>query len=384
MIPFSKPFPTWLRLCLALLLLGSLSCRLSAPGLPPASAAPTAFQQAAASASPALSPTSPPSPAPSLTPVDPPTAAPTATRLLASAAPTLPSPASCGWPPERALIISVDSLRVDAVNGALPDPFMQGKASAPFLLELSQKGAFTWKAQTVWPSLTLPAHTSMLTGYDVPAHGVNSNAYFKNPGGKVPLPTIFERAHERGMLTAMLAGKKYFYFFEQPEFLDYHWVNPEASDAQTARRAVTYIQEHDFDVMLIHLANVDEAGHAHGWMSPEYLDRVQKADQAVRSVFEALEKKGIAASTLVIINSDHGGSGFTHGDASNPVNRTIVWMMVGPCVRPGHPLAQDVHIYDTGLTALWALGIPYPADVDGRPVWEAFRTEVLRSWPGGQ
>jgi hypothetical protein len=77
-------------------------------------------------------------------------------------------------------------------------------------------------------------------------------------------------------------------------------------------------------------------------------------------------------TTLVIITSDHGGTGVSHGDASIPANKTIPWMVFGPCVRAGHEITGEVRIFDSAAIALWGLGLGIPADMDGRIVSEAF------------
>lgn len=56
--------------------------------------------------------------------------------------------------PLHVLIISIDGLRPDAIF----------QAPMPNLIALMQTSAYTLNAQTIFPSLTLPSHTSMLTG----------------------------------------------------------------------------------------------------------------------------------------------------------------------------------------------------------------------------
>jgi arylsulfatase A-like enzyme len=51
---------------------------------------------------------------------------------------------------------------------------------------------------------------------------------------------------------------------------------------------------------------------------------------------------------------------------------TIPWIVAGPGVVPGSKLSRRVVVYDTAATAMWALGLDLPSDLDGRPVLEAF------------
>src|SRR3954467_13850903 len=55
----------------------------------------------------------------------------------------------------KVVIISIDGLRGAAIQAA----------GAANILGLSARGAYSWNAQTILPSNTLPAHISMLTGY---------------------------------------------------------------------------------------------------------------------------------------------------------------------------------------------------------------------------
>src|SRR5262245_36260715 len=57
---------------------------------------------------------------------------------------------------ERMIVISIDGLRPDAIDAA----------DAKTLKALIARGAYCRKAQTIRPSITLPSHTSMLTGLD--------------------------------------------------------------------------------------------------------------------------------------------------------------------------------------------------------------------------
>ena len=55
---------------------------------------------------------------------------------------------------DRVLIVSFDGLRPDAI----------AEADMLNVMSLMQNGAYTMSAQTIMPSLTLPAHASMLVG----------------------------------------------------------------------------------------------------------------------------------------------------------------------------------------------------------------------------
>src|SRR5437762_7656917 len=65
----------------------------------------------------------------------------------------------------RVVVISLDGLRPDAITTTF----------APTLLRIAKEGAATATAETQFPSLTLPSHTSMVTGLTPEHHGINWN-----------------------------------------------------------------------------------------------------------------------------------------------------------------------------------------------------------------
>lgn len=259
---------------------------------------------------------------------------------------------------ERVLIISLDGLRPDALS---PE-------RTPTLTSLAASGAATYTAQTILPSSTLPAHSSMLSGYDVDKHGITWNDYIP-ANGYVRSPTIFTLAHAAGLRTAMVVGKEKLEHIAVPGSVD-AFVYVPGGDFDIAAAAVDQIRL-GFGVLFVHLIGPDAAGHQFGWGSSVYLGTVANSDEAVRRVLAALDEAGLRETTLLIVTADHGGHGTTHG-SDRPEDRTIPWIVAGPGVRPGQILSGEVRVYDTAATAAWALGLPLPADMDGRPVTEAF------------
>jgi len=62
---------------------------------------------------------------------------------------------------EHVFIISIDGGK----------PAVIAKSRMPVLQKLVAEGAHTWAASTIFPSKTLPSHTSMLTGRYPHEHG---------------------------------------------------------------------------------------------------------------------------------------------------------------------------------------------------------------------
>ncbi len=278
----------------------------------------------------------------------------------------------------RVLIITIDGLRPDAITRrGRPTGF------APHIYALAGSGAVDWSARTVIPTATLPAHASLLTGYDVSRHGVDTFAYrtLKSRFGHIPETTILDRVREAGFETAFIAGKRKMDFLVRPSSLDrFHIFGEERVDRKVAGLAIKFVAE-DFDLMLVHFPDVDQTGHDSGWMSDDYLAAVRRMDRQVGRVLAALDQLGLADTTLVILTADHGGHERGH-TTGTPEDQQIPWIIAGPGVVSGQTLSdRDIRIMDTAPTVLWALGIQLPPDLEGRPILEAFNPAPLPARP---
>ena len=293
--------------------------------------------------------------------------------LLATVLVIAASPVHADEPPARAarvLVISVDGLRPDVLL----------RAEMPALRGLMARGAFTMWARTIPAAITLPSHTSMLTGVTEERHGVDWNGDL--PVGQAQrwprVPTLFEVAHRAGLSTAMACGKSKFSALARPGALDRACVPPRGStysDSAVTDSALRFLRELRPQVLFVHLPSGDFTGHDHGWGSEEQIRAAAGADRCISRLLGAYARLGLLDSTVVIVSADHGGAARTHG-ANDPRSRTIPWICAGPGVRADLDLASipgpDVDTVDTFATACWVLGLETPDGIEGRPVRKAF------------
>ncbi|MEJ5223708.1 MAG: alkaline phosphatase family protein [Anaerolineales bacterium] len=327
---------------LILILLAVLAACAPAPAALPADPTPRGL--------PTLGPMATATPQPS------PTASPTVT-VTPTGAPTLTPTPRPQQSIARVLIISIDGLRPDAIELA-PMPFVQA------LLPVS---AYSLRAQTIYPSSTLPSHASMLLGLCPAQHGVDWNDYLPQ-NGYASGQSIFSIAHAAGKKTIMIVGKEKLRQLTPPETLDvFRYINDR--DTVIAAQAAPLLAQ-GFDLAFIHFALPDGMGHEYGWLSPEYLSVVRRSDESIAALFAALESAGLRETTMVIITADHGGHESTHG-TRRAEDMTIPWIMTGPGVVP-QQLIQPVSTTDTAATVLWALDLPLPPEMVGQPVREAW------------
>jgi len=258
---------------------------------------------------------------------------------------------------KRVIILSIDGLRPDAIELAP----MQN------LLELMKTSAYSLTAQTTHPSSTLPAHASMLTGSCPSKHGVDWNDYIPE-NGVAKGTDLFDLAHAAGLQTVMYVGKEKLQQVTDAASIDrFIYINDRD---KIIMQDLLADFPRDFDALFIHFATTDDMGEVYGWLSPEQLSVVFRADEAIGELLAALDTYELRDETLLIITADHGGHGTTHG-SSKPEDMTIPWITSGPGIAPGKLLTQ-VHTMDTAATAAYALGLSIPQEWDGVPVYEAF------------
>jgi len=268
---------------------------------------------------------------------------------------------------EHVVIVSIDGLRPDRAL----------LADMPVLRGLLKQGAYTFWARTTAVSITLPSHTSMLTGVTPTKHGIewNRDLPFSEPVYS-RVPTIFEMATKAGYSTALVAGKSKFVALNKPGTVT--WVSiageDKGSNEGVVVAAVKFIEEKKPDLLFVHFPDVDAVGHAKGWGSHEQLACIEKTDRQLGELLAALDRAGMRASTFLIVTADHGGAGLTHG-ADDARSRNIPWIAVGPGVRKDFDLtssaALEVRTEDTCATACYLLGLPQAPYFDGKPVTTA-------------
>jgi predicted AlkP superfamily pyrophosphatase or phosphodiesterase len=260
----------------------------------------------------------------------------------------------------------------------------------PELEKLVNQGACTWTARTVRPFITLPAHTSMLTGMEADKHRIQWNKWVPT-NGVVAVPTVFAAAKGAGFSTAMFVGKEKFRHLLQPGTVDEFSFNHAAAQAMpetqngtngmiaedntfaraVAANAAAYIVKYKPNLCFIHFTDPDAVGHKYGWGSPEQVKAFADVDAALGTVREAIRQAGLADRSVLIITADHGGHKKTH-NGNKPADVQVPWLAWGMGVKRHYAITAPVNICDTAATVLWLLDLPRPASLDGTPVVSAF------------
>jgi arylsulfatase A-like enzyme len=125
-----------------------------------------------------------------------------------------------------------------------------------------------------------------------------------------------------------------------------------------------------------------------------YAALVEAMDTAAGRILDRLDELGLSDNTLVIFTSDNGGLSTAEGlPTSNlPLRAGKGWVYEGGIrvpffarwpgtTRPGSEISAPVMSLDVMPTVLAAVGVPPPADLDGRDLTSAFRGAAPPSRP---
>jgi arylsulfatase A-like enzyme len=292
-----------------------------------------------------------------------------AVAVAAGASLRMPVERPRGGITEHVIVVSIDGLRPDAIE----------RYDARTIRRMMREGAYSLDAQTIFPSKTLPSHTSMLTGVPPEVHGITFNSRKSDEYGVVEVPTVFAAAKQAGYHTAAFFSKAKFHHLAQPGSLD-HWQGPGSNlthwmATKTVPDVVAYLEHEKPNLLFVHIGEPDYAGHTIGWMSFAYGWAVKRADGAVATLLKAADEAFGRGNYTMIVTADHGGHGRTHG-SDDPRDMTIPWIAWGKGVRSIGPIETPIRTMDTAATALWLLGVAPPPEWVGTPVLAAFTTEA--------
>lgn len=244
---------------------------------------------------------------------------------------------------KRVIVISLDGLDWRYVSSA------NSSLRIPTLRRLMNEGVSSGVV-TVYPSVTYPSHTSIVTGAYPARHGIYGNDIFDPAilqsrewywfARAIKVETLWDAATRARLSTAMVSwpvatgagdynvpeilkiGGKFpdtlalikanarpQGIVEETEQADpelYKRVNKDESDDMRTRFAEYVIEKKRPQVMLIHLFDLDHFEHEKGPFTPEVYAILEKVDAYVTRILAAAERAGTLSETAVFIVSDHG------------------------------------------------------------------------------
>ncbi len=270
-----------------------------------------------------------------------------------------PTPGKPVGPPltRSVVFVLVDALRLD--TSLKPDIM-------PFLNELRSQGAWAVMHSRP-PSYSDPSYSVLLTGA---WPDLSDGPTFNVPYEETPTLTqdnIFLAAKRNGLNTA-LSG---YYWFEKlvpQQAVDVSFYTPgedQAADRQVVDAALPWLEGSEHNLVLIHLDQVDYAGHYEGGpRDPRWEAAARRADDMIREIASQLD---LSRDTLFVA-SDHGQIDQGGHGGHEPVLLLEPFVLVGAGVIPGE--YGDVNMVDVAPTLSVLVGANIPAATQGHVLEE--------------
>jgi hypothetical protein len=271
-------------------------------------------------------------------------------------------PAVAAEPAKKVLVIGIDGCRFDALK----------KAEAPHLDALMAAGGVAQPTR-IFPAryreadtISGPGWSNVLCGVWADKHRVMDNE-FTAPNYE-EFPHFFTRLKEAqpetvtasfsdwGPIAKNILSSADVTFDANETDKDYV-----SGDVAVAAAASKYLRDANPTATVVYLGQVDEAGHKEGFhpsVAP-YVKAIEQVDAHIGTLLEAIESRPTREDEdwLVLVTTDHGGSGTGHGGGHDNPEVACSWLVVsGDGAKQGAISGEHGQV-DLVPTALAHLGV---------------------------
>jgi predicted AlkP superfamily pyrophosphatase or phosphodiesterase len=271
------------------------------------------------------------------------------------------------------VIVSIDALR--------PEFYLDATFPAPALRALVARGAHARAVETVFPTVTYPNHSTVVTGVRPMRHGIAFNVRFDALGERgrwyeeaaaLKSPPLWEWARAAGLRTAsvswpvtlgaridhLLPERDYYARKEPldllragvtPGFFALTQVEPDDTmfrnvirwDDFLTRTAVALIRQAKPNLLLLHLVQADFFQHRGGRDGRDVKPALARVDAHIGQLVSALKEAGIADEATLIVTGDHG---FADYDRAVSPNEVLVRAGLRGCPKAGEGWRATAHV----------------------------------------
>ncbi len=201
--------------------------------------------------------------------------------------------------PTRALMILVDGITPAALH----------RAHTPTFDALAARGVSATDARTVFPTITGPAHTSILTGARVGTHGflypkmldAYGNRILDFTEGLMHAETVAEAWRLNGITSIGLGSR----FLRGADALVSEGVVGEDL-VDITDRAIAAVRDWEPRFMMVVYYAADTMGHLFGPEAEMTLAAIAHIDAMTARILDAYSAKNLLDETVVVVLADHG------------------------------------------------------------------------------
>ncbi len=261
---------------------------------------------------------------------------------------TLALTAFAQTPTRKALLIGIDGMRADCLTAA----------NTPNLDTLIANGSIGPTCQSEDISLSGPCWSTILTGVHRAKHLVVDNSF--SPNAFATYPHFFARV--RTACPDVRTASIVHWAPVNDAILQGHadTILTNLTDDGVRDACIAALSADTADLIYLHFDDVDHAGHTFGFSPavPQYIAAIEQEDARVGQIVAALQARPTYANEdwLVVVVSDHGGSGTSHGQ-NTPEQRTTQLIVSGPSSAVGTTMPTQPTLADVAPTVMTFLGL---------------------------
>ena len=280
---------------------------------------------------------------------------------------------------KNVILISIDTCRADHLSC-----YGYGKETTPNIDMIAKRGVLFDRAVTTVP-LTLPAHSTMLTGTTPLGNGVHSNHEYLLGDFNVTLPEVLgENGFKTGAVVSSFVLDSQFGLNQGFDYYDDEFDEVRSADHIEERlgieatiKANAWIEENANDKFFLflhyydpHFAYDPPEPFKSQFADDPYAGEIAYVDHCIGQVIAQLKKLDLYDSTLLFVVGDHGESLGEHGEKTHGYfiyqsTMHVPMIVSGPQI-PKNKIVKDVAgLVDIAPTVYGMLGIEIPEDVEG-------------------
>jgi arylsulfatase A-like enzyme/tetratricopeptide (TPR) repeat protein len=295
-------------------------------------------------------------------------------------------------PPQNVLLITIDTLRADAVGA-----YGARSAATPWIDRIAA-GGLRFDNAHAHTVVTLPSHANILTGRLPTEHGVRDNSGFRVAADQATLATQLKAA---GFMTAAFVSAfpldSRFGLARGFDVYDDRFVDatprPPLLEQERAGTATVAAARRWLDAQgqsrrwfcWVHLYEphfpyAPPEPFAARFAGTPYIGEVAAADAALGPLLRPILDAGASANTLVVLTADHGESlgeheEATHGIFAYEATLRVPLLLYFPRLWPARAVSSGVGHIDIAPTILRTLGLPPAEALHGRILTEGGQKE---------
>jgi arylsulfatase A-like enzyme/Flp pilus assembly protein TadD len=278
------------------------------------------------------------------------------------------------------ILVSIDTCRADYLSC-----YGYPRRTTPNIDAIARQSVRFEQAISPVP-LTLPAHSSMLTGTIPPYHGVRDNLTYKFRDRNTTIAEILqENGYRTGAIISAFVLDARFGLNQGFETYNDDFIEARQYGAylerkahETSEFACRWIQKHRDEKFFLflhyfdpHDAYVPPEPFASMFADKLYAGEIAYTDHCIGQVIRKLKELGLYDSALIIIVGDHGESLWEHAEETHGYfiyQSTVKIPLIFKMPRGSEPstVSEPVAVIDIVPTILSMLRIPVPSEVQGR------------------